>query len=241
MSRKSYFLLFVSLLIGIQFGYSQISSFPYSENFDEVTAPALPTGWSTTTLRLATGDFTTTTSSPRPGSAPNAVMSTNSTINQALTSPQFDFRGKTLDKLLFYSSRSSTHIAGLLVEASLDGGSTFPIALSDTIKNPGVTTFVLTTLALPASLNNQPNVRIRWRLVAGASGTSGTFRIDDVSLTIQTQYDLAITKLTATPLFPTMLESVQLSATVKNQSALSVSGYTVDFFRDTNSNGIADR
>ncbi len=238
MSNRKPLLLILSLFLSIQLSPGQISSFPYSENFDGVTVPALPAGWSTSILRQASGDFTSTTSSPR--SAPNALISTNSTITQTLTSHQFDFRGKTLDKLLFYSSRSSTHVAGLLVEASLDGGTTFPIALSDTIKNPGVTTFVLTTLALPASLNNQPNVRIRWRLVAGSSGTSGTFRIDDVSLTIQTQYDLAITKLTATPLFPTVLESVQLTATVKNLSVLSVSGYSVDFFRDTNSNGVAD-
>jgi len=216
----------------------QISTFPYSESFDAVTVPALPAGWSTSIKRLASGDFTSTTSSPR--SAPNTLISTNPTITQWLVSPRIDFTNRVPDRLQFNTARSSTHLAGLLVEASLDGGTTFPIALTDTIRNPGVTTFVLTPLTLPPSLVNQPNVRFRWTLVEGGSHTAGVFRLDDVTLTIQTQYDLAVTKLVAQPAFPTSTESLTLLASVKNLSAQAASGYAVEFYRDINGNGAGD-
>ncbi|MBI3005282.1 MAG: lamin tail domain-containing protein [Ignavibacteriales bacterium] len=224
----------VSVTIFPAIVFSQLSSFPYAEGFDTVTAPTLPVGWTTTTNRLPGGDFATSTSTPR--SSPNCVLSTNSTIAQTLASPAFDFTSRTPDKLQFYTARSSTHVAGLLVEASTDNGASFPIQLADTIRNPGTTSYTLSTIQIPGTLANQATVMFRWRLVGGSGGTAGTFRLDDITITVLTSYDLSPTKLTISPAFPATGEPVQFSATIKNFGTQTASGYAVRFFRDSNNN-----
>ncbi|MBU1299579.1 MAG: hypothetical protein KKG06_03810, partial [Bacteroidetes bacterium] len=79
---------------------AQISQFPYTQNFDSISSPALPTGWTSTQNRTTgTNDFTTTTSTPL--SLPNAVVSTNAKINQNLISPVFSFSSKLVDSIKF--------------------------------------------------------------------------------------------------------------------------------------------
>jgi hypothetical protein len=217
----------------------QVSSYPYIESFDTVAPPALPNGWLTSTNRAAGGDFTTTTSSPR--SAPHAALSTNAQVSQFLTSPAFNFANRIPDKLQFYTARSATHIAGLMVEASLDHGATFPLVLSDTLRNPGVTSYVQTTIALPPSLANQPSVRFRWRIVGTPSGgATATLRIDDVALTVLTSFDLSTTQLTFSPPSPTPREPLSLHAQIKNRGSQAASNFAVDFYRDVNDNRIAE-
>jgi len=154
----------------------------YVESFDSVSVPLLPRGWIATSNRSGPGDFVSTTSNVH--SPPNTILSTNATVSQSLVSPAIDFTDSKPERLEFYSARSSSHTAALLVEASLDDGTTFSLALSDTIRNPGTSSYVLTSLQLPPSCSNQARVRIRWRLIAApAGGTTGTFRLDDFSIT----------------------------------------------------------
>jgi len=232
-----------SFFLLVSTSLAQVSTFPYVERFDSVIVPALPAGWIATNLRSAAGDFVTTTSSPR--SAPNAVLSGNATISQSLTSPTLNFANRTPAKLEFYTARSSTHTAGLLVEASIDNGATFPVSLSDTIRNPGTTSYVLTSLQLPVSISNQPTVRIRWRLVgAPGGGTTGTFRLDDVTISVTSSSDLAVTNLTIILVdqegAPPSSQPVTLRATVKNVGIQPASGYAVLFFRDANFNEVPE-
>ncbi len=222
---------------------AQISSFPYTEHFGTVTPPALPPGWIASTNRSASGDFISTTSSPH--STPYALISTNATIPQSVTGPTLDFSAATPTKLEFYTARSSTHTAGLLVEASTDDGATFPIALSDTIRNPGATGYFLTSLPLPSSLTNEATVRIRWRLIGVPSGgTSGTFRLDDISITTAAAFDLAVTSLDIIQMnqegTPPFTQPIGLRATVQNVGTLAAAGYEVQFFSDSNHNDNAD-
>lgn len=216
--------------------YSQVQSFPYVENFDTVTVPAFPQGWSTSTNRLPTGDFATTTSSPH--SAPNAVISTNSTIFQYLVSPRLDFTNRVPDKLQYWTSRSATHTSGVLVEASMNDGLTFPIAVSDTLKNPGTTTYNFISLNIPASLSNQSQVKFRWRVIGGTGGTAGTFRIDDVNITVKTAIDLAVRSVSVTPVFPLVTDTVTFSVVLANLGVLTPSSYTVELFDDINRDSV---
>src|SRR5512142_1701488 len=135
---------------------------PYLERFEGVTVPMLPAGWGTSTNRSAGGDFTTTTSAVYAEST--AVLSTNATIEQWLATPDLDFTGLAAESLAFYERRSGTHNAGLLVEASTDGGDTFDLRLGDTLRNPGTTAYVRRALKLPDGLNGRPAVRIRFRV-----------------------------------------------------------------------------
>jgi hypothetical protein len=232
-------LAFISLALIPLISRAQVSQYPHAERFDSVAVPALPQGWLSSTNRVPSGDFVTTTSAPR--SSPNCVLSTNAQISQILISPAFSFAGRTPDKLQFFTARSATHTAGLLAEASTDNGKTFPVSLTDTLRNPGTTSYVLTSLQLPTSLANQTSVRFRWRIVGSSSGgTGGTFRLDDVSLTVLTVFDIAATQLTISPNFPSPQDGVSLQASLKNFGTSSASGYTVDFFQDENDNRIAD-
>jgi hypothetical protein len=222
---------------------AQMTQPAYVERFDSTSVPLLPIGWSTTTNRLSSGDFVTTTSSPR--SSPNAALSTNATISQSLTSPPLNFSGTTPVRLEFYASRSSSHIAGLLVDASIDNGVTFPMTLTDTLRNPGTSGYVLSSIPLPVALANQRRVRFRWRLIAVPSGgTTGTFRLDDVSVITIPSFDLGLTRLQVIPdaggtsLVPG--QRVTLAATVKNSGTQNATEYEIHFFRDANSDGRAE-
>ena len=220
-----------------------VSAFPYIERFDGVVVPTLPPGWSTSTQRFNSGDFFSTLSTPR--SAPNALLSTNSTVAQFLVSPRFDFTNKAPERLEFFNARSGTHISGVLIEASLDDGVTFRITLGDTLRNPGSTGYHPVSLQLPASITNQALVRIRWRIVGGAGGTAGTFRLDDITLTTLSTHDLGLAGLF--PIFVAQQSGESgsdrvagLRAGVKNFGIQSAGGYAVRFFRDANSNSVAD-
>jgi len=217
---------------------AQVREVPYTENFDSVTAPALPAGWTTTTNRSAGGDFTTTTTSVL--SSPNAVISTNARILQQLITPPLDFSNKTADSLIYYERRSSSHNSGVLLEVSTDGGNTFPILLGDTLKNPGTTSYVRRQFRLPATLNGLPSVKFRWTVVGDGTGTSGTFRIDNLKITALAQVDVGITAVRFAPQFPVIGDSVIIAATVKNFGTQSVQNIPVEFYQDMNNDSTPD-
>jgi hypothetical protein len=213
------------------------------ERFDSTTPPLLPAGWSTSTNRSPSGDFVATTSSPR--SSPNTLLSTNATISQSLTSPSLNFTALTPARLEFYTSRSSSHTAGLLVEASTDNGSTYSLSLKDTLRNSGATGYALTSLPLPSLLANQSSVRFRWRLIGSSTGgTSGTFRLDDVTVTSTPAFDLELTRLQVNSSEPLSSiapgQRIVLKAIVTNRGSQNAAEYAVHFFLDANFNGRAE-
>ncbi|MBI2620427.1 MAG: hypothetical protein HYW57_10130 [Ignavibacteriales bacterium] len=208
--------------------FSQVGSFPYEEQFDSAVPPSLPEDWLTTSNRLTTGDFFVTTTSPR--SAPHAAQSTNSVISQSLSSPRFDFSGRLPDALQFFAARSGTHTSPLLIEASTDDGASFPLLLADTLYNPGTTSYTRTLVQLPPTLRDQPSVRFRWRVLGGSGGSTGTLRIDDVTVTTVTAIDLSVENLIVAPLFLNPTIPLDITLTVKNLGLTSASAYVVDLF-----------
>ena len=217
--------------------HGQIAVFPYTQNFDSVAPPALPVGWSSTQNRTpGTNDFTTTTSTAR--TPPNAVVSTNATVGQALVSPTFDFRGQVPDRLSFFTRRSTTHLARVVVEASLDSGRTFPVQVGDSLTYTGSTNYVLASFVLPMSLSNRAGVQIRWRVVPDIGGPTGTFRIDDVVLTVQIAHDLAMGGLRFSPPTVNEQEIVHAIALVRNVGLQPALAFEVKFFCDLNGDSL---
>jgi hypothetical protein len=207
----------------------QISSFPYTENFDNVAAPILPVGWTTTTNRNISGDFTTSTTSVH--SSPNCASSTNGRISQSLVSPVFNFAGKYVDSLIFYERRTSTHLSGLVVEASLNGDTSFSIHISDTLKQVNSTSYVKRVLALPEVLNNQANVRLRWRVLTdSSSGSTGVIRFDDIKITVKKAVDLAATSLSFSPASPRKGETVTATVGIINKALAGNFSFNVQLF-----------
>lgn len=220
----------IYILLGfVSVSTAQVTSFPYFENFDSVASPLLPAGWTTTTHRNVSGDFTTSTTTAR--STPNCVSSTNGKISQSLTSPSFNFVGKFADSLFFYERRTSTHLSGLLVEASLDGDTTFSLRISDTLKFITSTSYVKRNVALPETLNGKSSVQFRWRVLADtASGTSGIIRFDDISITVKKAVDLAVTSLSVSPLTPKKGELLTATIGITNRALAGNFSGTVQLF-----------
>ncbi|MBI5477055.1 MAG: lamin tail domain-containing protein [Ignavibacteriales bacterium] len=231
--RFSLFLIFIIICSDV---YGQITQFPHLQNFDSVAPPALPIQWTTTTNKSVTGDFTTTKSSPYSDS--NAAISTNSTISQSLISPLIDFSDKQADTLKFYERRSSSHNSGLLIEASTNGGTTYDIPISDTLKNPGTTSYVLRKFRLPPSLDNQSNVKFRWRVIGNGTGTSGTIRFDDICISALYNTDATVSQIIFEPLFPTIGDSISISAVIKNAGIQPIQNISVEFYEDNNHDSI---
>ncbi|MBM2840349.1 MAG: hypothetical protein HW412_877, partial [Bacteroidetes bacterium] len=216
---------------------SQISTFPYTENFDSVATPNLPFGWSSTQNRtVGINDFTTSTSTPQ--SLPNVVVSTNATIGQTLYSPLFDFHSEVPDRLTFYTRRTATHLARVVVEASTDSGATYPLQLGDSLTNTGSTNYVAYSIVLPGSLANRSGVKLRWRIIADVSGSQGTFRIDDITVTVQTSHDLALSALRFSPATPIEQDSVRAFAFVNNVGLQVASSFQVNFYNDLNNDSL---
>jgi hypothetical protein len=210
---------------------------PFTEGFDAVVPPALPAGWVSSQVRTpGTNDFTSNASSAR--SSPNALLSTNATIGQHIATPLLDFGGRLPDSALFHSRRSSTHLARLVVEASTDGGATYPLSVGDTITATGSTGYVRHALALPADLQGRQNVRVRWRVIADAGGPTGTLRLDDVSITARQADDLALETLVLTPARPAEGEPSVAGAVVRNAGLAPATGYEVEFFVDVDGDSI---
>lgn len=226
--QKNFYRIFFFFLFCAASLLAQISTLPYGEHFDTVTTPALPNGWTTSTVKSVQGDFSTSTSTVR--SAPNTVISTDATKQQWLVSPQFNFSGKVLDSIEFYERRSASHTSAVLLEASINGDTSFSTTISDSMKLVSSTSFVKRIFALPQSLNNQSNVRFRWRIIGNGSGSSGTYRVDDIFLTAKKSVDLALSSINVIPLQPKKGETLTLSLGITNKALSGSFTITLQLF-----------
>ncbi len=235
-------LLLVTLVLS---GYSNfrgsgqvITPLPYRQNFDSTTIPSLPAGWSSSQNRTpGVSDFTTTSSVPL--SLPNAVVSTNATIAQSLVSPLFDFSDLIPDTLAFYTRRTATHIAKMIVEVSLDSGNTYSVQIGDTLLNTS-TNYVLTRFLLPAVLSTSHGVRFRWRTIAATSGNTGTLRLDDITISVKAAMDIAVSVMHITPQKPVEGDTVIIAAVICNVGLQTANGFSMLWFIDVNNDSLPD-
>jgi len=230
-SRVMYSVVFLSAF-NLSVLHAQIFSAPFEERFDTVLVPRLPVGWTTTTIKTITGDFSSTTSTP--SSAPNAIVSTDAKTPQSLITPTISFAGKIAGTLEFYERRTSSHNSGLLVEAVLTSDTVHAIQIGDTLKNSGSTNYLLRSLQLPSALNNQPAVRLRWRVVGNGSGATGTLRIDDVVITVQKAIDLSIAGIQFLPVAVRSGENLSVRVTVVNRALAGMRSFLLQLFDDKN-------
>ncbi len=177
----------------------------FSENFDSVTAPALPAGWTNTQISGTAINWVTTTTTP--SSPPNAAFANDpATVNlAALTSPAVSIMGT--DAQLSFKNRfnTETNFDGMVLEYSTNGGMTWTdvIAGGGSFVSGGYTgtlntgfsnplpgrmawtgnsgSYIDTVVNLPASLNGQ-TVQFRW-LMGSDNGVGGAgVWVDDVQV-----------------------------------------------------------
>ena len=187
-----------------------------TQNFDGVTAPALPLGWTQTNTGAITGWVTNTTlanSAPNsafaatPTTAGEGILNTTARITSATA--QLAFKNFYLTESTFDGMILEIQIGNGAVQEIIAAGGTFVSGGYNTTMSASSpfgarlawsgssTTFINTVVNLPAAANGQ-TVNLRWRTASDTSvtpaGTPGT-RIDDVVLTdgtLLSGYDCAI-------------------------------------------------
>ncbi len=180
-----------------------------SQNFDGVTAPALPGGWSSAQTSGTGINWTTSTTTPN--SAPNAAYANETAaVNAAaLVSPAITISSSTAQLKFKNRYNLEDGFDGTVLEFSTDGGTTwtdivtgggsfasggYTAAIPTTYGSPiggrqawsgNSSGYIDATVNLPAAFNGQ-SVRFRWRTASDssivASGTPGHW-VDDVQVT----------------------------------------------------------
>jgi hypothetical protein len=212
---------------------AQISTFPYSEGFEGVRTPDLPSGWTSLEFK---------SDSASPHNSYVCVSAKGNLAAKQLTSPFFDFTNKIPAKLIFYERRSTTaRNYRLEIRASRDEDH-FDIVLAqfDTIST--TSGYVQRVIELAASgLQQRPNVRFRWQLLGDSTNSTGILRVDDVSLTVAKGFDVGLAGFSVLPAKITRKDSAVLGVIVKNYGTFATSAFSVRFFLDGNSNRFAER
>ena len=167
-----------------------------SENFDGVTAPALPEGWTTQQISGASNPWVTSTTTPN--SPPNSAFAANLAVSSssALVSPAFPIQ--TTGGQLSFRNRYNTQATfdGMVLEFSTNNGTSWTDILtgggsfvsgrynsflfnSRAAWSGNSGSYVDTVVNLPASLNGQ-NVRFRWVMISNSSVAVVGVNVDDV-------------------------------------------------------------
>ena len=174
-----------------------------TQNFDGVTAPALPAGWTTS---ASGGQSAWVTSSNTPDTAPNAVFSTdassagvNELVSPIVVSPtqvsfqhKYDlesgFDGGVLEIKIGAGSFTDIITAGGSFTAGgysgslSSSGTTNPLGASRAVWTGTVASYLTSTATLPASALGQ-NVQLRWRCGTDSSSGLTGWRVDTVGVT----------------------------------------------------------
>jgi hypothetical protein len=181
---KKIYTLFLFLIPFLGFAQNLIT-----ENCDAPIAPALPAGWTTSTIagigwRTDSTNFSTGYTGAS-GLKNIVIRNTDSTGTYMLYSPVINAQDYTSLTVLwgsrvsnnFLNSGSTTPV----LEASADGGSTWTNV--SYAENSANSTWSLvnggTAISLPASLDHATSVQLRWS-ISIINAASGTYRIDDV-------------------------------------------------------------
>ncbi|MCX6137721.1 MAG: lamin tail domain-containing protein [Ignavibacteriales bacterium] len=195
---------------------SQISVYPFRESFESVPAGTLQADWKTTNAKNTSGDFKVDSSSSSAHTGVKFLVSSDAKTPQSLISPSFDFQNKIAGQLEFYERRTSTYTAGVILEASIDGDTTFSTVLSDTLRLLSATAYVKRVVSLPPALSHHTNVRIRWRCLGNGASTAGIYRIDDISIGVAKSVDLALAAISGPRFFERTGSALTLTLSIKN-------------------------
>ncbi len=150
----------------------------FTENFDGVTQPALPTGWQTATTGTAVAPATTNVT---PDTSPNAVRWNGNTTasSSSLISPSIPIpAGSGFTQLTFrhtynFESNASNAFDGAVLEVSTDGGANFNDAISGTVGGTFITGGYTRTLS--TGFSNPLAGRQAW---SGAQATYASVTIN---------------------------------------------------------------
>lgn len=177
----------------------------FSQNFDAVVAPALPAGWTTSTLGGAANLWATNTTSP--DTAPNRAFAADpSTVSDnVLVSPliavpaganRLSFRHNYITESTFDGGVLELSIGGGAFQDIITAGGSFvgggynatistafgsPIAGRQAWSGTSAGGYITTVVNLPLSAGGQ-NVQLRWRMASDNSVSSTGWAVDTISI-----------------------------------------------------------
>ncbi len=219
--------LLLTILAGVA-----VSSFGMGEvvilrqTFDTLLPPSLPSGWTSSQNRVGgQSDFFTVGSSAH--SSPNALQCTNATVEQWVSTPALVAGGTAIASVAFWTRRSGTFSALVVVECGPDNEGAPFVVVGDTLRFSGSTLYEPFTIRLPDELTMNNTVRFRWRLIPSTSGSTGTFRIDDIEVRGQCRVDLECVSAIVTPPFPSTGQFRAMRATVRNRGLVTATDILV--------------
>ena len=212
--QKNYFKLLIAFIVMLTYSdakaqvYYDLSAGNYAETFTSWITPTTGTNWSSvaistvgtipvaTRTTVASTAFTTTTSGGVQNGTTNIqFLSTGATSNSSAVALDLNlnFTGRNAGNFSFDAATvfngTGNRVASLKVYYSTDGtiwteliGTNLPYIATNTVAGSA-----LISLALPAALNNQPTVKLRFYNYNGtATGTTGSrpkISIDNVAVT----------------------------------------------------------
>jgi hypothetical protein len=173
----------------------------FNENFDSLTTPNLPAGWTTTN---SGGSLPFSTLSTFPDSAPNAIYANDPFVlgTSSLTTPAIAL-GSVRHKLIFRQRyQLDFEFDGGVLEISTNGGAftdiisaggsfvsggyTTPLVASDLAGRNAWTgdsiNYITSEINLPANTSNS-SIRLRWRFACDDMEGGDGWRIDSVQIT----------------------------------------------------------
>jgi hypothetical protein len=176
----------------------------FSQAFDSVTAPSLPSGWSSTAS--GTGASAWVTSASQSDTAPNSAFGSDSAnvTDEVLVSPSFAVNSANTQVTFHHSYGLETGYDGGVLEISTNGGAfkdiisaggsfvangynySIPTNYFNPLGNRNAWSgssggFITTTVNLPAAAAGK-NVRLRWRLGTDNSNGATGWYVDSVSV-----------------------------------------------------------
>lgn len=194
-------------LVSFTLGFAPSALAQCTENFDGVTAPALPAGWTATTAIGCVNSLPWVTTTNLPSSAPNAAFANdpNCISDEHLDSPNFPISSAAA--VLTFSNQfdMETGFDGGVLEVSINGGAfqdilaagasfgggayngTISVNFGSPIAGRQAWTgnsagYITTTVNLPASANGQ-SWRFRFRRGTDSSVSDVGWWVDNLSLT----------------------------------------------------------
>jgi hypothetical protein len=219
-----------------------------SENFDGVTAPALPSGWSQTNLNSAAPNWVTTTTTPDAGINSAFVDDPTSVQDKSLVSPTIPISSATAvlsfrNKFGFESGfdggvleiSNPSVAAGAFQDIITAGGSFttggYTSTISTSFSSPiagrsawsGTSTgYITTTVNLPPTAAGN-SIKLRWRMGSDTSSGSTGWNIDTITLTDLAPISASAYSWTSTPAGYTVSGTQNPTGVIPTQNA----SYTV--------------
>jgi hypothetical protein len=185
---------------------AQISSFPFTENFDQSGTP--PAGW-------AMVGWTLSTTSSR--SSPNCMSATGNQQVRIMVSPAVGFGSRLPHLLSFHERRTSTALRYRLAVWAVNDDSSIvrPLAIWDSAATANTYVERAVDLAI-VEVPTAGSWRFVWEVLRDSTNSTGVLRIDDVRILAAPAVDVSPVRIELSDERPVAGNMIAVNVVVRN-------------------------